>query len=147
LHSTGKLSLPLPDDNPDALNILPDIIHIRNRQVPQEVTLSISTHLTILVDKYQMSEVLWFFLKSWLADPKLKASLPTTYPSPNMVPWLATSWVFKLPTEFKNVTRLALQQTDGKIADCLFEGLDLPIPSIIIGMQFQLSSFGCSTLT
>jgi hypothetical protein len=68
LNSTGRVSIPLPDDNPDAMKVLLDILHHRNRQVPKTVTLSLMTHLTILVDKYQMVEVLEAYQPIWLAD-------------------------------------------------------------------------------
>lgn len=57
LQTTGKLSLPLPDDNPDAMRILMDIIHYRNRQVAKKLLFRMLVHIAILVDKYQLLEV------------------------------------------------------------------------------------------
>lgn len=66
LHTTGQASIPLPDDNPDALKVILNIIHFRTRQVPKTVTLNMSTHLSILVDKYQVLEAVETYINMWV---------------------------------------------------------------------------------
>lgn len=138
LSATGKVSVPLPDDDPDALKLLLDILHHRTLQVPKTISLSTMTNLTILVDKYQMVEVLGAYQHIWLGDENLvEESFPTTFSSPNFLPWLAISWVFKLHDIFIAVTKLALQESEAKIQDCTHEGRDLPIPTIVLGMKYR----------
>jgi hypothetical protein len=57
LRSGGFLDLLLPDDDPAAFCILLDIIHGRNRKVPREIDMGLLAGITILVDKYQLQEV------------------------------------------------------------------------------------------
>jgi hypothetical protein len=68
---------PLPDDNPDALRILLEIVHFRNRQVPKKVSFAMLTHLSILVDKYQMLEAVEPFANLCVADVDMQKTLPS----------------------------------------------------------------------
>lgn len=137
LHSTGQLLLPLPDDNPAAMRILLNVLHFRSAQVPRKVSFSMLTHLSILIDKYQMLEAVQTFADCWIIDDEITNSLPTSFASSNLLPWLTISWVFNLPDKFKQLTKISIQESNYKIREGIHDGHDLPIPDIVIGMKPQ----------
>ena len=101
LHSTGKISLPLLDDNPAAMRMPLDILHFRSTQVLRKISFSMSTHLSILIDKYQMLEAVKIFADWWIIDDEFTNLFPTSFASSILLPWLTISWVFSLPDKFK----------------------------------------------
>lgn len=145
LYSTGKLSIPLPDDNPDAFRILMEIVHHRNRQVPKSVSLGVLTQLAILIDKYQMLEAAEPFVDLWVACDEIRSSLPNKFYAANaysteLLSWLCVSWVFNLPAEFNLVTGMLMQHSPFPVKACLHEQ-DLPIPGVVIGKTSMLLRF------
>jgi hypothetical protein len=79
------LELPLPDDDPDAISILLDVIHGHTRKVPRKVDFELLIHISILVDKYQLQEVVEVFFNGWIQalDQEVPASLTV-----DLIPWL-----------------------------------------------------------
>ncbi len=73
LRSTGTAEIRL-DDDPSAFSILLYIIHCMTRKVPNEVSLEVLTTLSVLVDKYQMLEIVELHVRLWL--PALENLLP-----------------------------------------------------------------------
>jgi hypothetical protein len=112
LRSSGKVKVPLPDDDPAALKILLDIVHGRVRQVPRQVNLQIMTDLSVLVDKYQMLEVVELYAEIWMST--LKMSVPMFFTA-DLLPWLSISWVFGLAEQFKQITRIAMRGSTDKL--------------------------------
>ncbi|KAF8865160.1 hypothetical protein BDZ45DRAFT_581276 [Acephala macrosclerotiorum] len=128
LQSQGRVEVDLPDDDPAAFQILLNVIHGHVRKVPDEVNLETMTKLSILVDKYQVHEVVELYVRHWM--PKLRESLPTSF-TPNILPWISISWVFRLREDFKTVTRIAERESSsdlGKNSD-----VALPIPTTVLG--------------
>jgi hypothetical protein len=95
------------------------------------------THLSILIDKYQMLEAVQTFADCWIIDDEITNSLPTSFASSNLLPWLTISWVFNLPDKFKQLTKISIQESNYKIREGIHDGHDLPIPDIVIGMKPQ----------
>jgi BTB/POZ domain len=132
LRSSGKVKVELPDDDPAALRILLDIIHGRVRQVPRQVNLRIMTELSVLVDKYQMLEVVELCVELWMST--LKSSVPMFFTA-DLLAWLNISWVFGLADIFKQISRIAMRgSTD------LFGAHEshLPIPQPVFGKSQQI---------
>jgi len=132
LRSSGQVKVPLPDDDPAALKILLDIVHGRVRQVPRHVNLTTMTELSVLVDKYQMLEVVELYVEMWMST--LKTSVPMFFTA-DLLSWLSISWVFGLGEIFKQISRIAMRgSTD------LFGAHEshLPIPQPVFG-KYQLS--------
>jgi len=129
LSSSGRVEVPLPDDNVAAFIIILDIIHGRNRRVPRQVSLEMMTNLSILVDKYQMLEAVEAFSEAWIED--LKVNLPEQFDD-NTGRWLAISWVFGRRVEFTTMTQYIEQQSGVSWIGNYFDP-DLPIPHIIFG--------------
>ncbi len=130
LRSSGQVKVPLPDDDPTSLKILLDIVHGRVRAVPRQVTLKIMTELSVLVDKYQMLEVVELYVEVWMNT--LKTSVPMFFTA-DLLAWLSISWVFGLADIFTQISRIAMRgSTD------LFGAHEshLPIPQPVFG-KFQ----------
>ncbi|KAF7870364.1 hypothetical protein EAF04_004110 [Stromatinia cepivora] len=52
LLAKGKVEIELPDDNADAFSIIVQMIHGRNKTVPQQVPFKLLLKLAILTEKY-----------------------------------------------------------------------------------------------
>jgi len=134
--SKGGVEVPLPDDDPVAWKILLGIMHHDPKQVPREVDLKTMTNIAILVDKYQLSNLLHFHAERWIehltrSDPGLPTDLDV-----DLVPWLCISWVFGLYSEFTDMTRIAMRQSSGSA----WNDQNLPIPDLIFGKKSTLST-------
>ncbi|KAM3155659.1 hypothetical protein ABEW05_003800 [Botrytis cinerea] len=95
LKTTGKLELPLPDDDPAAMKILIDMIHGRMKLIPRKINLEMFTKLAILVDKYHCAEIACPYPDIW------KNTLQDCADSyEEMACWLCIAWQFELDAEF-----------------------------------------------
>jgi hypothetical protein len=132
LSSAGKVEVPLPDDDPTPFRIVLDIIHGRNKQVPRKIDLEMLTKMSIVVDKYQMTEGVQSYSEGWIEA--LREDLPTKYVTEkdtNLVHrWLGISWVFEKSEEFKKMTQLVEQGCWANLVEDMEEGL--PIPDLVI---------------
>jgi hypothetical protein len=90
LHSSGKLELPLPDDDPAAFKILLNIIHGQPRVVPHQVGLTLCSRLAATIDKYELHEVVEVFSDIWMKH--LRNGLPESS-TPDLLQWLLIAWV------------------------------------------------------
>lgn len=142
LRKKGKVSIPLPDDDPVPFAVLMDIVHVRNRRdrVPRQVDLSFLTRLAILVDKYQLEAVVKDFANEWFEG--LRMEIPQSL-TPDLSHWLCVSWVFRRPEEFNHVTRIAERESNGTDLDCYSRELkeDLPIPQRVMGWSLLFLLF------
>ena len=84
--------------------------------------------MSILIDKYQIQEVVEMFSDTWIED--LKADIPTDYSGP-LLTWLGIAWVFRKSEEFKHLTQIIEQEGDDRFDEDIREGT--PIPQPIIG--------------
>ncbi|KAK0108250.1 hypothetical protein ONS95_003068 [Cadophora gregata] len=131
LRATGKVEVPLPDDDPVAFALLMDIIHgTRGRAPPQMDTLFLTT-LAILVDKYRLQLCIATSSDVWVDS--LRHEIPQTL-TPDLLHWLCISWVFRRPIEFNMVTRIAERESLGQDLDTYSQALNanLPIPQRVI---------------
>ncbi|XMA07479.1 hypothetical protein WAI453_000270 [Rhynchosporium graminicola] len=131
LRATGKVEVPLPDDDPVAFALLMDTIHgTKGRAVPQMNTLFL-TSLAILVDKYRLQQEIATSSNYWIDS--LQGEIPKVF-GPDLMHWLCISWVFRRPTEFNIVTRIAERESLGQDLDTFSPALNanLPIPQRVI---------------
>lgn len=135
LRSRDLTVVDLPDDDPEAFEILMNILHGQSRKVPDQVTLTRLREVTVLADKYQILDPLHIYVKQWL--PELREQLPTTYTNDtDIFAWLTISWVFKLEDEFKSITRIAQL---GSVSRLDTGSLALPIPEQLLGKPIPAS--------
>ncbi|KAJ5041072.1 uncharacterized protein L3040_005626 [Drepanopeziza brunnea f. sp. 'multigermtubi'] len=118
----GEETVVAMDGDAQVWEVLMNVVHGRIRMVPVQVTLEMLDGLAILVDKYQMLEVVEMFVKSWM--PQLKTSIPRSL-TPELLSWLRIAWVFRLPREFKHGTRIAQLEANGRLG---YEGDERPLP-------------------
>jgi hypothetical protein len=131
LESKGHVEILLPDDDPQAFTILLNIIHGRSKKVPRRVDLLLLQKLAVLVDKYQMQEVVAVFSEIWIAN--FGDNIPKA-PTADSLSWLCISWVFGDGYVFGRVTNILMRASDSSLdQDALNE---LPIPAAVIGMVF-----------
>lgn len=129
LATVGSVEIPLPDDDPDALIILLNIIHGRTRQVPRVVDIKTMTTFSVLVDKYQCREVVEVFTDMWITLLKCQ----NEDFSRDIFPWLSISWVFGKADIFSMATKYA--QVHSTLDYWEYEATSLPIPSSVIGLS------------
>jgi hypothetical protein len=120
------------DWDPEALLILMDIIHSRNRRVPRRVSLELLAKIAVLVDYYQCHEAVEVFAEIWLQ--KLKDDVPAKI-NRELVLWLCVSWVFSNAEVFASVTSIAVHQSLEPLPT-----LGLPIPGKIVGKYLSRAS-------
>lgn len=102
--SREMAEIPLPEDDPTAMRILLDIIHHNTRNVPRLVSLKVMTNITVLVDKYEMAGFIHLHAELWVDE--LRKTVPQLF-TDDLLPWISISWIFKLPIEFKAMTKNA----------------------------------------
>lgn len=141
LLADGKVAIPLPDDDPAAFKILLDIIHCNPRKVPRIVDLQTMANLSILVNKYQLGDVVEIYADLWILG--LSSSIPTTLKS-DLLPWLSIAWVFRMPAESRVLTRIVERESDGTLGKDI--EIDLPIPTRVLGMESLQISSTCTNL-
>ncbi|KUJ15817.1 uncharacterized protein LY89DRAFT_96981 [Mollisia scopiformis] len=133
LYNTGRVEVPLPEDDPIPFGVLMDIIHGRDRwsRVPRQVDLAFLTRLSILVDKYELLQAVSPFVREWFEN--LRLDIPQAF-GPDITHWLCVSWVFRRPDEFNHVTRIAERESNGMDLDSYSGELkeDLPIPQRVL---------------
>ncbi|KAH6674272.1 hypothetical protein B0J14DRAFT_653575 [Halenospora varia] len=124
--SEGAAEIELPDDDPAAFTIIVFILHHRNRQVPKKIELQTMGSLAIIVDKYQLLECMELYRDVWLPD--LNTQLPTSFDN-TLLEWLSIAWAFRLPEQFKHLTRVAQR---GSLSNLASDGQEVPIPDIVL---------------
>jgi hypothetical protein len=131
LRGMKKISLPLPDDDTEAMKILIHLIHCKLNFVPLEVNLELFTNIAILVDKYRMHEVLRIMAPIWTKH--LEADMLKTWNS--CVRWICIAWVFGMREEFRKATQFLHQRSVKHISELMQEeNLSLlPIPEHVLG--------------
>jgi hypothetical protein len=116
----------LEECDEEALHILLNILHLKNRGVPRKVSLEMLAKHAVLVDRYQCFEAVEVFVAIWTEAALANNPVPSTY-CRRLVLWLYIAWVFRLLQAFKNATATVIEfGFDGSLRT-----MGLPIPSVI----------------
>ncbi|KAB8301313.1 hypothetical protein EYC80_003194 [Monilinia laxa] len=130
----GKVEVPLPDDDPDAMRILVDIVHCHHKDVPRKVKLGLLTHLAVLVDKYRLHEAVQIYSDMWISHAKKR--FPSSMAEDGVeacLQWLCISWVFEKQREFTSMTRIFQQESTQSLSAIISDSAwDIPIPSNVV---------------
>lgn len=130
LRTKGSVVLSLPDENPDAMIILMNIIHLRSREVPRILSYTRLAQVAVIVDRREMLDAVSFHSSTWIEHLVKKGSVPTKY-GPAVIQWLFISWVFRDSRQFKSISHVIEGACgNGVEKDCSI----LPIPHSIIGV-------------
>ena len=126
-RDSGNVTISLPDDDPNVLETLFNIIHGRLRQVPPVYKRQWMCKLAVYVDKYELHEITSFFFKCWKneADP-----FPEVLDK-DLLDTLALSWIFSDDDLFSKMARVAFKQADGPIVN--ESPLSLPLLNDLLG--------------
>ena len=128
LQTDGNVVLLLPDEDPDAMAILLNIIHGSTRKVPRQVSLHMLTRLAFVVNHRQMHEAVELFSDSWIEN--LKPAPLSGNDIPDVLSWLFIFWVFQKEDDFRNMSQILEQESDHSLGDKA--DASPPIPASII---------------
>jgi BTB/POZ domain len=140
LTSAGTAEICLPDDNPEAMQILLNIIHGHTRKVPREIKFDTLTQISILIDKYSLHEVVEVFTDLWF--DKLKYHVCGSF-GEELMPWICVTWVLRKAEYFQRTTRTAMRESEGNLEGAM--KIPLPIPERILS-QYEFSTVSSSPL-
>ncbi|KAK0719188.1 hypothetical protein B0H67DRAFT_532801 [Lasiosphaeris hirsuta] len=107
----------------EAMRIVLSAIHHRTRDIPRRVTLVMLCKITVLVEYYELHDIMYFFLDLWihsLQDPLLKAY------GKDLILWICITSIFTSTNIQRIVTNVAISHCPGE-----FRILDLPIPELV----------------
>jgi hypothetical protein len=113
--------------DPDAFTILLNILHLRSREVPRELTLEKLAKVAVLVDYYRCWEAFDLIASVWIEYLRENYTVPATH-SRDLKLWILVSWVFKLSEEFSDSTSKALRQSEEPST----KNIELGIPPAIL---------------
>ena len=126
VSENGCREISAEDWSTEAMRIVLSLIHNRTRDIPRTVSLDLLVKIAILVDYYELHEAVHFFAIIWI--DALRPSVPKVYGGDVML-WICLSWVFRDAPIFTAITKLAIQESPGKVPT----DTHLPIPSSVLG--------------
>lgn len=115
LRTEGSLVIPLPDEDPDAMIILLNIIHGLSSKVPRRVDLNMLSKLAVAVNYRQMHEAVELWSDTWIENLKRDEGLPGSYIPEILLPWLFIFWVFRKDEDFRNMSQILQRESDDKL--------------------------------
>lgn len=127
-EADGMYHLNAADWDPDAMEILLNILHLRNRKVPRKMNLEMLAKMAVLIDYYRCAEAVELYTSMWVEKAKISSPIPCVY-TRNLVLWMWIAWTFKLPDQFKTTTKVVIEQSKMPTV----HAMDIPIPQVIIG--------------
>ncbi|KAI9654618.1 MAG: hypothetical protein M1829_000904 [Trizodia sp. TS-e1964] len=112
VDSGASPNISLLDDDSIALLIILCVIHGHTKILPHQINLSLLAQIAVLADKYNLESYLSFFANLWIEQ--LKSNMPTSLTT-KAFKWLTISWVFKRPSEFEIVTKIAVRESKWRL--------------------------------
>lgn len=112
LQTEGNLVVPLPDEDPDAMIILLNIIHGLSSKVPRRVDLNILSRLAVVVNHRQMHEAVELWSDTWIENLKRDEGLPGSYTPEILLSWLFIFWVFRKDEDFREMSQILERECD-----------------------------------
>ncbi|KAH6623460.1 hypothetical protein F5144DRAFT_362195 [Chaetomium tenue] len=121
----GSYEISAEEWDAEAMHMVLSLIHCRTKDTPRTISLDILVKIAVIVDYYQLHETLHFFTTLWI--DALRPSVPAVTYSEDVMPWIFVSWVFKDAPIFATVTKLAIEESPGKLST----NTTLPIPEMV----------------
>lgn len=125
-NSDSNYSLYTDDWDGEALLIMLNIIHGRNRKVPRTLSLEQVARIAVIIDYYQCHEVAEAFSDGWIAEIGLY--MPLIECGRETVLRFMVSWVFTQKNVFSDLSVHMQRLLRGPL-----DPLNLPIPEVVIG--------------
>jgi hypothetical protein len=120
------------DWDSNALLVLLNILHLRNRQVPGVISLEFLAKMAVLVDYYECSEAIEPFTSIWTGNMK-NIVVPSAF-CRDVVLWICVAWIFAIPERFQAACAVAIKEGKDNM-----DTLGLPIPPCVLGLFFILN--------
>jgi hypothetical protein len=117
LQTEGNLVVLLPDEDPDVMIILLNIIHGLSSKVPRRVDLNMLSKLAVTVNHRRMHEAVELWSDTWIENLKGDEGLPGSYTPDIVLSWLFIFWVFRKDEDFKNMSRILERESDDSLED------------------------------
>ena len=127
--ASGKIEISLIEDDSEAFIVLLNVIHGRNRLVPLTLSLDLLTKVAVLVEKYNLHDVVAVFGDIWVFDAMDRSDSGYFL---QVSQWLCIAWVFKDEELFNTVSCLAVKFSKKGFSGSM-DGL--PLPPHIIGKK------------
>jgi hypothetical protein len=133
----GKWMEGVPDENDrryhiyaedwdkEALLLLLNVLHHRNRKVPRSLSLEMLAKIAVLIDYYDCAEAVELCTERWIDHIRKTSPVPSVFCRDLML-WMCIAWVLRMPDEFTRTTVVAFKQADRKSWT-----LGLPITSCV----------------
>ena len=131
----GLFHINVDDWDGEAILLLLNVIHHRNRQVPRTISLEMLAKIAVLIDYYDCGEAVELCTERWVEDLKLTSPVPSEYCRDLML-WMCVAWVLKLPEEFTQTTAVAIRREDQELST-----LGLPLMSCVGELQHHPIAF------
>ncbi|KAG4431287.1 hypothetical protein IFR05_013231 [Cadophora sp. M221] len=135
LQNEGSLAIPLPDEDPDAMIILLNIIHGLSSKVPRQVDLNMLSKIAVTVNHRHIHEAVGIWSDTWIGNLKRVEGLPRSYTPDTLLPWLFISWVFRKHEDFRKMAQILEQESDSILeteVDAVYIGPYIPASIILI---------------
>ncbi|CBY01697.1 hypothetical protein IAQ61_010068 [Plenodomus lingam] len=124
-ENDGLFHVSATDWDSEALRYFLQVLHLRNSQVPREVSLEMLAKIAVLIDFYDCAEALEPFTERWVEHARVVSPVPSDF-CRDLILWMCIAWVLKLPNEFLQTTRVAIKENDRE-----FPTLGLPITACV----------------
>ncbi|KAF2441506.1 hypothetical protein P171DRAFT_392839 [Karstenula rhodostoma CBS 690.94] len=118
----GLVHIHADDWDSEAFLILMNIIHLKNRKVPREVSLEDLAKFAVIVDYYECAEAVEHFTDKWKESLRTATPIPSTH-CRALILWICIAWVFEWEEQFSDSTLVAVKQCSEPLRT-----LGLPIP-------------------
>lgn len=137
-ENDGRYYILAEDWDGEAFLIFLNVLHLRNRQVPRSVSLVMLAKIAVLVDYYNCAEAVELSTEMWVKDLKNTTPIPSKR-CRNLMLWMCTAWVLRLPQEFAQTTTVAIKQSKQDELSTL----DLPITGFVDSIdQARIEAIG-----
>lgn len=139
LRTTGRINLPLPDEDFEATLLLMRIIHSKSREISSQISFDFLVQLAIVIDKYEMLDSVKFFTDLWFHHHYL-IGIPSVESATEeqLLRWLCVAWVLQQPNTFTLITSMLEKTVKSYFCSTVDE---LPIPKAICGETYFIQAF------
>ncbi|XXH04933.1 hypothetical protein Hte_011355 [Hypoxylon texense] len=143
-ESDGHFHISVEDWDSQALLTVMNIIHLRHRQVPDDITLEMLSKIAVIGDYFEFHEAIEVSAKAWIG--KLQRTLPKSY-CRDLILWVWVCHVFHNEDILKTAITTAVRDCPGQIQGLGFPMLDqIIVPRRTRGEEQQQSNLSMESV-
>jgi hypothetical protein len=121
----GRYHISAEDWDVEALLLLLNVLHHRNRQVPRSLSLEMLAKIAVLIDYYDCAEAVELCIERWIEHIRKTSPVPSGF-CRDLILWMCIAWVLRMPNEFTQTTAIAVRQVERELLT-----LGLPITACV----------------